>query len=405
MHVSDFSKASVIDAVRDAKRHRGGLKMSPLFRLEPAWLEALRAEVLALQAAEGGSRVEDPQHPTHWVRPYGSARQFNLFNAAGRTDEFAWANAGAGKKRFWLEGMPALERLVGTFAEQLISFRLNELHPASGLNPHEEPIESKDGLILRFHLPVITNPGAWLVLDEERYRFEPGVLYFFNKGCVHAAINDGAEPRYHFVFDMRLNDWVYETLFNPAGAGPGDGFLRPDEWERERLATGEPYPIDEYVEGKASGEVLLFRKELDAGGGAEFRKSAKLTKDITASVALSFGRGWWGFEEWEGEQFRWASPETELDIDAEKDGMSMLRLEVAAGPSAAEGVTRLLATDADGAVHGEHTAGERGPWEIAIAVHRGQNRVLIRAENAGTPLPGESRLLSFRAFSAELAPG
>lgn len=216
MHVSDFTRSlddsavnnpeSVAAAVRAGKLHQGGMKMWPLLRLDPLWLADLQLEVMALQSTETGSRVEDPAHPTHWVRPYGA-------------------------------------------------------------NP----------------------PARFLPLANE---------------------------------------------------------------ERDKLAESGPFPVNEYMEGTSSGEVLLFRKEEGAGPG-QFKKSAKLTKDICDAWALKFGRGWWGCEEWDGQRFRGAAPSTELEIEAERDGMALLRLHVVAGPSAATGETVLTATDFDGAEHGQ----------------------------------------------------
>jgi hypothetical protein len=239
--------ADVESAVLTAKRHEGGLITQPLLRLDPAWFTAIQRDVETLLVSQPGSNVADPAHPTHWVNPFGQARQFSLFNQTGETGDWRKDfNSQKEGKRFWHEELAALGRLVNAFAPGLINFRLNELSPGSGLNPHEEPIASALGLQLRFHIPVFTNAAAHIVLEERKYHFEPGVLYFFNKGCVHAATNDGSAPRHHFVFDMPLNEWVYENFFRPGATGPCEGFLPLRPEEAERLSRSEPFEVAEY---------------------------------------------------------------------------------------------------------------------------------------------------------------
>lgn len=53
----------------------------------------------------------------------------------------------------------------------------------------------------RFHLPIMTNEGAWLGADGERYHLDPGIVYALDKHVEHEAGNEGSEPRVHLIID------------------------------------------------------------------------------------------------------------------------------------------------------------------------------------------------------------
>jgi hypothetical protein len=81
------------------------------------------------------------------------------------------------------------------------------------------------GVRARFHLPLVTSPGASLLLDGDLHHLEAGTVYLVNHGCVHAAENAGAADRVHLVWDMLLTAPAAEVMF---GTGPApEGFTRP----------------------------------------------------------------------------------------------------------------------------------------------------------------------------------
>jgi quercetin dioxygenase-like cupin family protein len=53
----------------------------------------------------------------------------------------------------------------------------------------------------RFHLPLVTNPGAWMIVDGVRYHLPAGAVFCFDKHVEHSAANDGDEPRTHLIVD------------------------------------------------------------------------------------------------------------------------------------------------------------------------------------------------------------
>jgi quercetin dioxygenase-like cupin family protein len=53
----------------------------------------------------------------------------------------------------------------------------------------------------RFHIPIVTNPGAWLMVNGEKYQLPSGGIFAFDKHSVHSGGNDGDSPRVHLIVD------------------------------------------------------------------------------------------------------------------------------------------------------------------------------------------------------------
>lgn len=260
---------------RAASEHEGGLKLQACLALEPAWFEALRAEVLDLVARRAPSEVGDKSHPTYWTNPYGRATQHSLLNVSGVTsDTSVDHDHRASGKAFNAPECPSLARFVRSFGDRLLNFRINGLFPGAGLSPHEEFVVHGDRLRLRFHLPVQTSAQATLLLDEERFHAQPGHVYYFNNGCVHGAENLGQEPRYHLVWDMFLDEWIWDAVLDPdSPRTPDPGLRKVGGAERTALERAEPCPIDEYVIGTPTGVVLRATRERDDAGQTRWVKT------------------------------------------------------------------------------------------------------------------------------------
>ena len=61
---------------------------------------------------------------------------------------------------------------------------------------------------LRLHMPLRTNPAAFLHFATEMHHLMLGTLHLVNVGAEHCAVNRGEWPRVHLVVDVRRKEQV-----------------------------------------------------------------------------------------------------------------------------------------------------------------------------------------------------
>lgn len=77
---------------------------------------------------------------------------------------------------------------------------LVRLRPGGVILPHTDTGAYADRTE-RAHLPIVTNPGAWLRVDGERYNLAAGTVYAIDKHVEHDGANEGDAPRIHLICD------------------------------------------------------------------------------------------------------------------------------------------------------------------------------------------------------------
>lgn len=250
--------STFLNEIRAAYEHRGGIKALALGKLDQDWFKQIQADAAWIINHSASSDVASKEHVTYWTRPMGQVRQFSLFNKSGRSDDYKgdFGDMEAAKhKRLVFPQLAGMARFAKLFGPHLRNLRLNGMGTSSGLSAHEEnsirvtPFGPRH--IVRFHLPVFTNPSARMYLDDDSFHFEEGTLYFFHHGCVHAAANPGGEPRYHLVLDCFLTPELFSDLF-PGGASRETGFRKFNDADA-RLKS-EPYRFPEFV--REDGRVI-----------------------------------------------------------------------------------------------------------------------------------------------------
>lgn len=219
-----------------------------LFTVDPYMLDALASEAEDLVRTNDPSKVDTETHVTNWTKPYGQALQFSLKNRSGRLDDFSGDhdNLTSGKRFHHAARYPHIADFVDNFPAAT-NFRLNVMGTQSGLSPHEEDVVFKNGQQIvfktRFHLPVVTNSQAHMLLEEKLYHFSAGCVFWFNNGCVHAARNLGDTPRIHLVWDQWLTEATYHQMW------AGSPFSRQPGWLHASHRTPsvvDSYPVDTY---------------------------------------------------------------------------------------------------------------------------------------------------------------
>ena len=386
-----------------ANRHEGGLKIQPCLAVDPAWFASIQDDVGALLEKREPSDVMKPVHPSYWVRPFGNgATQHNLFNQNGSTSEYANPGAQDARYTFAAPELESLKRFFDPFESRVLTFRLNGLMPGSGLGAHEESIVSGDRIRLRFHLPIFTNPEAALLVDDEKFHFREGYVYFFNNGCVHSAVNQGKSNRYHLVWDMWLDEWIHENLLNlDSPATPCPQLRKLTSGEVTELNRGEKCSLDEYIIGTPTGELILARKRKAPDGTMKVWKTRlhQGADILVENTPLALGDGWYPLETYCGETFRWVNNDAVFTVAADNDGSELLSLELEPGPSMDGKPFVLQVLDCyDCEIKTAEFCG-RQRLELTLPVHTGPlNTFRLRVKGGGAAVPGDPRILNFRVF-------
>ncbi|MGW1171570.1 aspartyl/asparaginyl beta-hydroxylase domain-containing protein [Streptomyces sp. NPDC002550] len=225
--MNDSDLRAVLRGIRDANYHRPGLRCQQLFIVDQPILRKLVEDVTRLRAEHSPSLPTTPGHVTGWTCPRGRVEQFSLLNASGRCDDYGTDHnlSCLGKQFHHSIRYPALGAVAGALPH-LVNFRIHVLGPGAEIAPHEEHsvIRSRAGTVgvrSRFHLPLVTDPAATLVLDGDVHHLPAGTVHFVNHGCVHAAHNGGDAERIHLVWDMLLTVHAARAMFGEGPAPPG----------------------------------------------------------------------------------------------------------------------------------------------------------------------------------------
>ncbi|MCX5380398.1 aspartyl/asparaginyl beta-hydroxylase domain-containing protein [Streptomyces sp. NBC_00091] len=105
----------------------------------------------------------------------------------------------------WLGRLPYLAEILDSVPAPLNAVRLMALGPGAVSNPHCDPKYRLDRGIVRLHIPVVTDPGAVLVLDGVKHCWQPGTLWYGDFSREHLVRNTSWKvTRVHVVIDALL---------------------------------------------------------------------------------------------------------------------------------------------------------------------------------------------------------
>ena len=87
---------------------------------------------------------------------------------------------------------------------------------------------------IRIHVPIISNPRAWMVCNRLCYVMAPGEAWALNNSTLHAVWNDSSAPRTHMICDY----FATPELLSLLGRAERDlGVARPDVDQKIRAET------------------------------------------------------------------------------------------------------------------------------------------------------------------------
>ncbi|MBZ0093221.1 MAG: hypothetical protein K8F27_13500, partial [Sulfuricellaceae bacterium] len=133
------------------------------------------------------------------------------------------------------------------------------------------------------------------------------------------------------------------------------------------------------------------------------RKNSKASEAWAAKPQL--GDGWYNFESFAGESFRWAKNNAEIVLYRQSDELQQLELDVEPGPSLGEKPLSLQILDESGQKIASAIVTGRQTLHLSIPSSKVTPQVLhIHAVNSDNlPVPNDPRILNFRVFKIGVA--
>jgi FkbM family methyltransferase len=132
---------------------------------------------------------------------------------------------------------------------------------------------------------------------------------------------------------------------------------------------------------------------------ALMKQSHQAMQFAAHSDAITTGQGWYPFEHYRGQTFRWVANDAELIIREPTGTRQTLSLEVEPGPGVGSRPFMLQVLDEKG--HPAATAEVKGRRVIhmRLPIVKGQSAIFrLHVEGGGIPVPNDPRILNFRVF-------
>ncbi|MFF8695534.1 aspartyl/asparaginyl beta-hydroxylase domain-containing protein [Streptomyces sp. NPDC002431] len=125
----------------------------------------------------------------------------------------------------WLGQLPYLAEILDLVPAPLNAVRLMALGPGAISTAHRDPKYRLDRGIVRLHIPVVTDPGAVLILGGVEHCWQPGTCWYGDFSREHLVRNTSQTvTRVHVVIDALLTADLAAWF--------------PDSWQ-ELLTRGE----------------------------------------------------------------------------------------------------------------------------------------------------------------------
>jgi aspartate beta-hydroxylase len=199
----------------------------------------------------------------------------------------------------WLEKTPYLAGVLGTIPGPLNAARLMALGPGTVSHIHSDPKYALTCGFVRLHVPIVTNPGAILVLDGVPHRWQPGELWCGQFARPHQVRNDGDQVRVHLVVDALISTglaqqfpaaWRPELLASALFTRPCRGGAVPVAVALDLPAAFTDFSRDDVL-GEPAEQITA---RVTAGGG----QGRLVCGDGREFALVHLGRGEFRFAGW-----------------------------------------------------------------------------------------------------------
>jgi hypothetical protein len=165
-----------------------------------------------------------------------------------------------------LEALPYINHLVGDdgpFGKAHYAF-IFKMQPGGVTLTHQDTIEKWYDMY-RIHIPIITNPGAHLIVNEQSQHLALGHAWSFDNQADHGVVNGGFE-RIHLIFDVPYSEKIAQQI-DTADCLAGERVDHHVEKISGNSKAVGSYPGDDFMkngiqtmrrQGRSSAQIAVF---------------------------------------------------------------------------------------------------------------------------------------------------
>ena len=117
-----------------------------------------------------------------------------------------------GKPTTFAEKHPEIKRTIGYFECPIVKAMFYSMLPGAELHPHRDSSGTLELGLLRFHIPIETNPSVSFMVSKKRVPMKSGELWALNTSYLHAVENKGQTDRVDLVVEVEANEWCWAKL-------------------------------------------------------------------------------------------------------------------------------------------------------------------------------------------------
>ena len=168
---------------------------------------------LESQREEWWTKHAGPYHDGGWESISIWAPNGNLFEQRSFGGPYGKTIAALVSPYFW--------HVADQFSCEKNRVRLMRLKPGSHIFRHSDPLEDITPELVRFHIPITTNPDVHFIVNKQRITMQPGEVWHIDVRFPHEVHNFGNKSRVHLVLDLLRNSTLELLLRNAESVGSG----------------------------------------------------------------------------------------------------------------------------------------------------------------------------------------
>ena len=123
-----------------------------------------------------------------------------------------------GKRTEFVDRHPDIAQVLDYFKDPIEMAVFYSVLPGAELHPHRDLSGTLELGMIRYHIPIETNPKVDFYVDKKRVPMGVGEMWGLNTSYLHAVANHSNLDRIHLVVEVEVGPWSWDLL-PPKSAG------------------------------------------------------------------------------------------------------------------------------------------------------------------------------------------